>query len=161
MSDQTSNAFYDQFNGAKEYILEFAANADYEGPFCDESGNIDRSFTAELAEEPIMAIDLGNNRFMMALKCMTLLSGLRLNWGDEFFAERAGNNLRLIKIAMPLRYMHISSFTELGFSNEVNIAKIVHSLGGGWETLAGGLLTITIPTSAYSEFLERARSGDH
>lgn len=37
------------------------------------------------------------------------------------------------------------------FNNEHQLARHLHSLGGGWEAVAGGMLTLTVPAERASE----------
>jgi hypothetical protein len=39
-----------------------------------------------------------------------------------------------------------------GFNNENPLARLVHSLDGGWESVAGGMLTLTVPTTKAVDF---------
>ena len=65
-------------------------------------------------------------------------SGLRLYWGDEFNAEKGEDGtLRLTSICMPRPYVHFRFLTSGGFNNEHQLARHLHSLGGGWEERSG------------------------
>ena len=52
----------------------------------------------------------------------------------------------------PVRtFAHFRFLTSGGFNNEHQLARNLHSLGGGWEAVAGGLLTLTIPCTSAGE----------
>ena len=86
-------------------------------------------------------------------------SSLRLHWGDEFIAARHdGNKLVLTKLVVPRKFEHFRFLTSAGFKNSSPVAELVHELGGGWETVAIGMLTITVPAARAQEFIAKARA---
>ena len=78
-------------------------------------------------------------------------SGLSLSWGDEFNADKGEDGtLRLTSVCMLRLYVHFRLLTSGGFSNDHQLAQHLHSLGGGWEAVAGGVLTLTVPAERAS-----------
>ncbi len=66
-------------------------------------------------------------------------------------AEEFGITLRLTSVCVPRPYAHFRFLTSGGFNNEHQLARHLHSLGGGWEAVAGGMLTLTVPAERASE----------
>jgi len=60
--------------------------------------------------------------------------------------------LNLTKVMVPSTYDHCRWLISSKFNNENPIAKLVHEVGGGWETVAVGILTLTVPASRAQEF---------
>ena len=74
-------------------------------------------------------------------------------WGDEFFAVREeGNRLRLTGVVVPPRFQHHIMVLNDGIDPEGTLANLVHSFGGGWESFATNLVTITIPAENWKDF---------
>ena len=81
-------------------------------------------------------------------------------WGDEFFADRSqGNTLNLTKVVVPRTNEHVRWLISGGFKNENLIAQLVHEVGGGWETVAVGILTLTVPALRAHEFHSRMNAA--
>lgn len=59
--------------------------------------------------------------------------------------------LRLTSVCVPRPYAHFRFLASSGFNNEHQLARHLHSLGGGWEAVAGGMLTLTVPAERASE----------
>lgn len=80
-------------------------------------------------------------------------SCMRLNWGDEFYAGTAGDgSLTLTHVVMPQAFVHQRFLTSAPFDNDMPVARLIHELGGGWEAVAGGILTITVPAGRLLEY---------
>ena len=99
---------------------------------------------------------VAGNRYRLAEKQPWPSSLLRLNWGDEFIAERVGDDvLKLSRIVIPRRFVHYA--LSGSFSKDDEIAKIVHKLDGGWERMGLILgmekLILTVPVDRADEFL--------
>ena len=149
----SSSPFYDQLTGAEKFSLVFPPDLDGVGPYWLESGELVRADDVETEAEDIEAVSLGCNRYRMAERCFGPFSSLRLHWGDEFFADRSvGNTLSLTKLVVPRPYEHFRFLTSSGLKNANPIAEIVHEVGGGWETVGGGVLTLTVPILRTQEF---------
>jgi hypothetical protein len=145
--------FYAQFDDATEFTLCFPTDEDGAGPYWLESGELDASQGRSRSCEKVEAVDLGDGRYRLAFKGEGPFSGLRLNWGDEFVAEAAGvKKLQFQRVSTPRAYKHFRLMVSAGFNNENPLAKLVHRFGGGWECVAGGMLTLTVPTTMTADF---------
>ena len=144
--------FYLLFENAVDVVLEFPADEDSGGPFWNNDGQLDLVRCKEWDQEEVGAIPLGGNRYRLAERQLGPFSGLRLYWGDEFNADKVGKGkLRLTSVCVPRPYAHFCFLTSGGFNNEHPLARHLHSLSGGWETVAGGMLTLTVPLSSAGE----------
>lgn len=142
MSKQPS-PFYDLFDGAYEAILTFPVDEEGCGPFFDSEGNLDLSKGAELSHEPVQVVDLGGGRYRMGDNSL-VMSGLTLFWGDEFIANKNGDELEIVK-RLPSKFKHYDS---IGKAKSLDVA---HRYGGGWaEELM--LLRVTIPIEQADAF---------
>lgn len=147
--------FYAQFEGARDFVLSFPADKDGVGPFWQESGELDLSLGTEQAEEDVALVNIGADHYLLACRHSGPFSTLRLHWGDEFMAERTADNaLILTRIIAPRKFKHYRFVASEPFNNDNPIAQVVHRHGGGWETVAGGMLTLTVPSHAAAD-LER------
>lgn len=156
MEQINPSPFYDQLTGAEKFSLVFPLARDCAGPDWLESGELVRTDGGETETEEIEAVSLGSNRYRLAERCLGPFSSLRLHWGDEFLADRfESNTLNLVHMVVPRMFEHFRFLTSSGFKNANPIAKIVHEFGGGWETVAGGMLTLTIPVQRSQEFQSR------
>lgn len=144
--------FYALFHGAKEFVLHFPAGEDWCGPVWDETGELDLSQTSVQTDEPVDLVELGNNRYRLSERVLGPFSGLHLYWGDEFIAERSeGNELVLTRVIEPRMFKHYR-FISSDIKNDKPIAQCVHRYEGGWETVANGMLTLTVPANAATDF---------
>jgi hypothetical protein len=65
---------------------------------------------------------------------------------------------------MPKKFQHITSVCEDSWDPEGEEAKLIHKLGGGWDLVFGGLLTITIPVenwAVFEAYMDTAKQSDH
>ncbi len=153
--------FYAQFDDAVVATLCFPADEDGVGPYWLESGELDASQSCSRSCEKVEVVDLGNGRYRLAFKNGGPFSGLRLNWGDVFVAEGAvGKQLELLRVTSPPDYKHFEFMVSSSFNNESPLAKLAHRFGGGWEAIAGGMLTLTVPTSTASDFVGAAQQAN-
>jgi hypothetical protein len=156
MEKTNPSPFYDQLTGAEKYSLVFPLARDCAGPDWLESGELVSTHGGETETEEIEAVSLGDSRYRLAERCLGPFSSLRLYWGDEFFADRSeGNTLNLTKVVVPRTYEHYRWLISAGFKNGNPIAELVHEFGGGWETVAVGMLTLTVPALRAQEFHSR------
>lgn len=145
--------FYDQLTGAEKFSLIFPLERDCVGPDWLDSGDLVRAEDVEPETEIVEAVSLGSDLYRLAERCLGPFSSLRLHWGDEFFADRLqGNTLKLTKVVVPRPFDHYRFLISGGFNNSNPIAELVHEVGGGWETVAVGILTLTVPTLRTKEF---------
>ena len=160
MEPMSPSPFYDQLFGAEKFRLIFPLARDCVGPDWLESGELVRKNGWEPEIEEIEAVSLGGNRYRLAERCLGPFTSLRLYWGDEFFADRSqGNKLNLTKVVVPRTYEHYRWLISAGFKNENPIAELVHEVGGGWETVAVGMLTLTVPALRVQEFHSRMNAA--
>ena len=151
--------FYAQFEGASQYRLRYPVDEDDLGPYWLESGELIAGAVGQVWER-IEAVDLGAGRYRLACKVNAPFSGLRLNWGDEFVAEEVGRNrLQLLRVVTPPAYEHYQLLVPRGFDNENPLARLAHSFGGGWECIAGGMLTLTVPSTRAADFEDAAHQA--
>ncbi len=145
--------FYALVDASQVFTLEFPVDQDGVGPVCDEAGELIERYIATWEAEEFELVPLGEGRYRLSSKDFSVMSALRLRWGDEFIAETtADGHLRLLRIILPRRFKHYCFVTSHGFNNENPIAKVVHSFEGGWETELGGFLTLTVPLHVAAEF---------
>jgi hypothetical protein len=159
MEQTNPSPFYDQLVGAEKFSLIFPLSEDCAGPYWLESGELVHSGDGEIETEDIEAVSLGGNRYRLAERCLGPFSSLRLHWGDEFFADLDGNKLNISKLVVPRLFEHFRYLTSGGFKNANPIAELVHEVGGGWETVAGGMLTFTVPALRAQEFQSRMNAA--
>jgi hypothetical protein len=150
--------FYDEHVGTQKFTLLYPGNSEHWGPYWNDAGELTRfEGVHEDEEEEIEAVPLGDNRYRLTEKSFGPLSFLKLEWGDEFLAEQVDTQLlKLTQIILPRRFAHFRFIGSPGFSNDNAFAVIVHELGGGWETVMGGFITLTVPISRLQEFQQRA-----
>ncbi len=152
MKPEYPSAFYSLVEEAIEAVLLYPADGDSGGPFWNECGDLDRVRGKDWDEEGVGIVPLGGNCYRLAERLMGPFSGLRLYWGDEFTADQTDDGtLRLTAIVVPRRYTHFR-FLASKFNNDHPLAKHLHSMGGGWETVANGMLTLTVPAEHGAEF---------
>lgn len=146
------SAFYSVVDGASEVALEFPVDGESGGPFWNEDGGLDLGRCKDWDQEELGIVSLGGNRYRLAERLLGPFSRLRLYWGDEFTAHDGQDGaLRLVSVCMPRPYAHFRFLTSGGFSNEHQLAQYLHTCGGGWETVAGGMLTLSIPAEHANE----------
>lgn len=153
--------FYAQFDDATESTLCFPVDEDGVGPYWLESGQLDANQGDSRSCEKVEVVNLGGDRYRLAFKVQGPFSGLRLNWGDEFMAEESGRKrLDLLRVTTPADYRHFQLVVSRSFNNESPLAKLVHRFGGGWETVSGGMLTLTVPSTSAADFVEAAQQAN-
>lgn len=160
MEQKNPSPFYDHLIGAEKFSLIFPLSRDLAGPDWSDSGEIIGTDGGETEIEEIEAVSLGDSRYRLAERCLGPFTSLRLYWGDEFFADRSqGNTLNLTKVVVPRTYEHYRWLISGGLKNENPIAELVHEVGGGWETVAVGILTFTVPALRAQEFHSRMNAA--
>jgi hypothetical protein len=142
MSKQPS-PFYDLFDGAYEAILTFPVDEGGCGPYFDADGNLDLSKGAELSHEPVQVVDLGGGCYRVGDNSL-VMCGLTLFWGDEFIANKNGDDLELVK-RLPSKFKHYGS---IGKAKSLDVA---HRYGGGWAQELM-MLRVTIPIEQADAF---------
>ena len=161
MEQKNPSPFYDQLTGSEKFSLIFPVGQDESGPHWLASGELVSADGVQTESEDIEAVSLGGNRYRLAERCYGPFSGLRFHWGDEFFADRSeGNTLRLTKLVVPRAFEHFRFHISPGFDNSNPIAELVHQLGGGWEVVARGTLTLTVPALRVREFVLKMNAAE-
>ena len=152
MKPEYPSAFYGLVEEATEAVLLFPADGDSGGPFWNERGELDCVRCKDWDEEDVGIVTLGGNRYRLAERLMGPFSGLRLYWGDEFEADQTDDGtLTITSVVVPRRYAHFR-FLASKFNNDHPLAEHLHAMGGGWETVATGMLTLTVPVEHGPEF---------
>ena len=148
------SAFYNLMEGAVEVVLQYPADGDSGGPVWNERGELDLARGVDWEDEEVCVVALGGSRYRLTERLMGPFSCLRLYWGDEFTAEELEDGtLRMTSVIVPRRFAHFRFITSgPNFSNDHPLAKHLHAMGGAWETVAGGMLTMTLPAEHGSEF---------
>lgn len=143
--------FYDALEGAHEYVLLYPVRTgECVGPHWNEEGAL---IPGELEEEDILAVPLGGGRYRLAELCFGPFSGCLLRWGDEFEGDAEGNTLTLRRVVVPPAYQHYFWVTSGGGDLEnTALGDLLHRYGGGWEVVAGGMLTVSVPVANLEDF---------
>lgn len=156
MSTHTTNisAFYNLFKDYEVLELTFPSNADEEGPFWNDDGSLIVYPDGSIQASTLRVVELENGRYRLAenpiFEALTTLF-----WGDEFVATRHGSNiLELTSVVIPQQFKHVSSISSYAITSDSPMSNKIHELGGGWETVMGGLLTISLPVNSWSDFNE-------
>ena len=152
MADHPS-PFYSLVEPATQFTLRFPYVDDID--FYELDSHKDGAASPrELVEEPVMLVPLGQDRYRLAERLDGVFSELSMNWGDEFIAEDSGpGRLTFQRMVEPRKFVHFRLITSPGFRSQTRVIGHIHRCGGGWETVAGGVLTITIPVEGAKEFI--------
>jgi hypothetical protein len=156
MSTYTTNipTFYNLLEAKERFELVFPCNADGEGPFWNDDGSPILYAEGSLQSSTVRLVKLGGGRYRLAENPI-LEAPTELHWGDEFLATNNGNaELELASIVVPQQFRHLSSVSSRKITPGCSISEKIHELGGGWETLMGGLLIITLPVQMWPKFNE-------
>lgn len=154
--DKDTPPFYRQFDGAKPFRLTFPLDPGEDslgsGPYWSADGEV--LHRDESSFEEIYAVSLVDDRYLLA-SSYAPFSQLRLSWGDEFVAKQTGEGeLEITKVITPQRYIHYGWLIRIASAAEdtAPLVAVAHQLGGGWERIAGGFFTVTVPTDRAAEF---------
>ena len=149
------STFHALFEAATPFTLSFPA-IDGVGPTWREDGELIGALGDEHATEGIEAVEIGPGQYRLVCRSAGPFSGLRLHCGDEFIATAGARSLlTLTGVMAPQPYAHQRFLTPTTFSNQHPAADLVHELEGGWESVAGGMLTLTVSAARSAEFLRR------
>lgn len=153
--------FYALFESARTFELRFPCDEDGYGPLLLETGEIDAGRCLEYSEEPIGAVLLEEGCYRLAERCAGPFSGLAFNRGDEFIAKAIDDDVLIFeRLVLPRKFVHCRMIGSSGFSNQNPFAELLHRHGGGWESIAGGILTFTIPVATVEQFSAEATRLD-
>lgn len=156
--------FYALLEPARPYELRFPRPGD---PSSDEADGLawDAAGRVVVDEEPhwevedVDLVDLGNGRYRIAVPA--LFSSISLDWGDEFLGEVTGDAQVTIRaVVLPLCFRHYRWISSGPMDRGNSLAELVHRLGGGWATVAGGMWTLTVPESMVDAFVVGLRDID-
>ena len=137
--------FYDLLKGAQKYDLEFPVDENDEGPHWDDEGTPITMLTSSSEFVSVLVVPLGNGRYRLA-ENLVFEPLTTLNWGDEFQAmEVSSKYLKLTKVVMPMRFRHEHKLICGPLTQGSKLSNRIHELDGGWEIVAGGILTVTLP----------------
>lgn len=146
--------FYDLLKGALEFDLVFPVDENGEGPHCDEVGTPISKGPGEQKVVRIQAVPLGSNRFRLA-KNPIFESLTELKWGDEFqVVKDSSGQIKLDRVVLPKKFHHEFSLISGSVTRGSKLSNRIHELDGGWETIAGGMLIVTLPVDNWSKFTE-------
>lgn len=154
MSTHTTNlsAFYSLFADYEVFELSFPSNADEEGPFWNDDGSLIVYPDGSIQSTMLRIVELGSGRYRLAENPI-FEAPTTLFWGDEFVATRHENKVLEIKfIVVPQQFKHVSSFSSYGITSGSPMSNKIHELGGGWETVMGGILIISLPENSWAYF---------
>lgn len=149
--------FYAQLVPSSKFELEY--------PFVDDVDFKTLQFTGtgeqadwEIAEELVALVDLGGGLFRLAEKLDGPFSALPMCWGDEFFATVIeGERLRFKRMGGTQKYEHLQLLLSGPFEAEGKASELIHLHGGGWEVVAGGMFTATVPVGNAQALLQDLR----
>jgi hypothetical protein len=149
---QQLSPFYAFLEPTAEFVLRFPYSEDLDTANMEFTGKVtDDKYATE--DESVALVSLGGCRYRLAEKLDGPFSVLPLNWGDEFIAESIGERLlKLVESASPQKYAHFRSLTAMQFSSRELASDLIHRFDGGWEVVAGGMLTISVPVEKVQEF---------
>lgn len=149
--DAHPSPFYLLVEDASAFTLVFEADAEGVGPFYAADGTLVPQPDGEEVEAAILARRTGQGRYRLCANEPFVI--VNLHWGDEFLAEAGPDGrLRLTGVVAPLRFVHDMSALSGPLDPDGALSRLVHSLGGGWESYAGGLLTVTIPSEQWEAY---------
>lgn len=145
--------FYDSLKGSMEFDLEFPVDVNNEGPHWDEIGTLISTATSSHDIVRILAVPLGKGVYRLAEN--PIFESLILKWGDEFEAlEISAGHHRLTKVVQPMKYRHDQSLFSGDLTRGSKLSNKIHELGGGWEVVAGGFFTVTLPVENWDKFIK-------
>jgi len=144
-------SFYRLLEGAKSVNLGFWLDKqNYEGPVDPTIAPFSpESF--EWCSVDVDVVDLGEGRYRLADK-PDFCELTEINWGDEFYAELEGASLEFVGRVQPGRFRHEIWIMGRPITPDSELSKTIHSLGGGWLCVMGGLCTVTLPEEAWEVF---------
>lgn len=144
--------FYDLVEvDEQQTTLHYGVDSGGNGPCWDEAGKVLTDLEGK-DQAWVYVHALGDGRYRIVGN--DLAGGLRLTWGDEFYASGDGEELTVQAVVLPRRFQSYR-FLWSGMDNDCPQAQLLHELGGGWESLMGGILTLTVPVERADEFEHR------
>lgn len=158
MSDHPS-PFYAQLEPCSKFELEY--------PFVDDVDFKTVQFTGtgeqanwEVVAELVALVDLGGGLFRLAEKLDGPFSALPMCWGDEFLATAVeGGRLRFKQMCGTQKYEHLQLLLSGPFEAEGKASELIHLHGGGWEVVAGGMFTATVPVGNAQALLQALKAA--
>ena len=139
------SSFYAQLEPNANFVLEYPYVDDVDFTKLQFNG-VGEQADWEVAEELVALVDLGDGLFRLAEKMDEPFSGLPMSWGDEFFALESGpGRLRFHRLVSPQKFSHLRLILSGPFEPDGKASELIHRHGGGWDVVAGGMLTATVP----------------
>ncbi len=147
--------FYNLLKGAQKYDLEFSVDENFEGPHWNEEGTPITTLTCSSELVSVLAVPLSNGLYRLA-ENPVFEPLTTLNWGDEFQAiEVSSGYLKLTKVVMPMRFLHEHKLISEPLTQGSKLSNKIHELEGGWEIVAGGILTVTLPVENWEKLNDK------
>jgi hypothetical protein len=152
--DAVISPFYDLLKGAQKYDLEFHVDENDEGPHWDDEGTLITTPTSSSEFFGVLPVPLGNGLYRLA-ENPVFEPLTTLNWGDEFQAiEVSSDHLILTKVVMPMKFRHEHKLIADSLTKGSDLSNRIHELEGGWEIVAGGVLTVTLPVENCEKLMD-------
>ena len=156
MNLEQDHSFYELMNDAELYLVSFPCNSDGEGPFWNGHGALEKFPNGYQEHSELMMVHLGNDTYRLAVNPI-FQPPSTLHWGDEFFARQdQSNSLEITHVKTNQRFKHTSILMHI--NSDHPMSKKIHELGGGWECVAVGISTISIPQENWKQFREQFES---
>lgn len=150
----SNSPFYSLLAGSERFELVFPCNSDEEGPFWNDDGSLISFTDGGVQSTTVRLVELGAGRYRLAENPI-FEAPTTLHWGDELIASQNENcELELLSVVVPQRFRHLSTVSSPEVSSESSISNKIHELGGGWESVMVGLLTVTLPAEKWADFNE-------
>jgi hypothetical protein len=159
MNEQPSS-FYAQLDPNSEFMLEYPSVDDVDFTKLQFNG-VGEQADWEVVEESVALVDLGGGLFRLAEKMDGPFSALPMSWGDEFYALVSGpGRLRFQRMDSPPKFSHLRLLLSGPFEPEGKASELIHRHGGGWEVVAGGMLTATVPAEKEKALVQDLREAN-
>lgn len=150
----SNSSFYSLLSGSERFELIFPCNSDEEGPFWNDDGSLIHYLDGSIQSTTVRLVELGAGRYRLAENPIFEVP-TTLHWGDELNASpNETGELELLSVAAPQRFSHLSTISSPEVALGSSISNKIHELGGGWESVMGGILTITLPAEKWPDFSE-------
>ena len=115
----------------------------------------------ETNPSPFYSLFEGAVRYDLCFPCDDDFGGPHLMSNGDIDADRnKEQSEEPIMVVLPRRFVHWHMIGQAGFSNSNAFATLLHSYGGGWESVAGGLMTFTVPAERARELHTEAVRAD-
>ena len=141
----TPSPFYAQLEPNVNVVLEYPCVDDVDFTKL-QFNSVGEQAGWEAVDELVALVDLDGGLFHLAEKMDGPFSALPMGGGDEFYALESGpGRLRFQRMDSPQRFSHLRLLLSGPFEPECKASELIHRHGEGWEVVAGGMLTATVP----------------